>query len=86
MSRKSDVSYTMYLPFIINNNLQVQLGVLFHSEQCNDEMKEIFKEVYVVHCKYWWWEWNWRQHTIKSFRLYLPTDNWEGKNGEKCAQ
>ena len=36
----------MYLPFIINNNLQVPLGVLFHSEQYNDEMKEILKEVY----------------------------------------
>ena len=52
MSQKSDVvSYNNILlvtcvPFIINYNLQVPLGVLFHSEQYNDDMKEILKEVY----------------------------------------
>ena len=36
------------MPFIVNDNLQVPLGVLFHSEQYNDDtcMKEILKEVY----------------------------------------
>lgn len=31
---------------LINNNFQVPLGVLFHSEQYNDDMKEILKKVY----------------------------------------
>ena len=32
--------------FIVNDNLQAPLGVLFHSELYNDDMKGILKEVY----------------------------------------
>ena len=36
----------MCLPFIVNDNLQVPLGVLFHIEQYNDDIKEIWKSTY----------------------------------------